>query len=502
MNQSQVAENNQIQSVETGRHLIARGTVFLILAQASAVIGGMIIHVVGSRVLSYKQYSQFVLAISVTVILQMLLTTGFPKAFSFLSSKYPNSAWCIAKRGCLLVFTLSFLIFLTYSLICFWIGEFRFDSTEGVLVVAALVLPPAAILFSLLGILNGLQLFALESLNTSVYNISRAIIICVLLVITASVIWGLLGNTLAAIISAIVVIYFTKHKAKNNDEKPDLSIIDPIKKFGIPVTIYGLLVVCLMSLDIFIANRLLESDANRAVFSCAYTISRFLIYGSMALSRTIFPPLVRAISLNDQKKIQDILLKAVLFTEFTVLPLTIAVILYPDVLIRILYPEKYIEASALLPALAVARLSIAFLLIVAQWFMAAQKIRLCIFYSLLGCILVLLCGFLGFKEDHAIGIASGYALGCFLITVAAISHLSFSLKMHLWDINNFTSLVVATGLCGLSYYIIESCFADYNSFVVNLASFITVILVYPIVGFVFGVLKPADFNFIRSFFGG
>ena len=32
------------------------------MAQASAVIGGMIIHVVGSRVLSYKQYSQFVLA--------------------------------------------------------------------------------------------------------------------------------------------------------------------------------------------------------------------------------------------------------------------------------------------------------------------------------------------------------------------------------------------------------------------------------------------------------
>jgi O-antigen/teichoic acid export membrane protein len=455
----------------------------------------MLIHIVGSRILSYQAYAQFTLAVSVTVVVQLLLTTGLPKTFAFLANRHPESALYLAKRGCLIALPLSLLIFFIFSGICYWIGGFH--GTTGVLIVAALGLPPTVIFFTLAGILNGLYLFTVESYATSVYYVSRAILISLLLFATVSVYWGISGNTLAGLGAALLAFYLIKRNRGREDDQPVLNLTGTIKTFGIPTTIYGILIACIMAMDLWIANQVIGDSADRAVFACAHTISRFLIYAAMGLSRAIFPPLVGAVDNEEYGKTQNILSKSFLLIEFTVLPFTVAIFLYPGVLIQILYPGEYLKASALLPYLAGARLSISFMLVITAWWMAAKKMNTCIIYSLIGSLFVLSVSCWGYRYMQESGLAAGYFLACLLLTAAATIHTFPKQAMRLWASRNFLGLITASGICWIFHYLFEFLSGGAQSFAVQLTGFAIIVLIYPSVAYAFGVLKAEDFNFVR-----
>ena len=499
MSQNIITTQSQNASVGKRQHVIARGTVFLLLGQISTIVGGMIVHVIGGRTLSPKHYSQFVLAFSIIVVLQLLLTAGFPKTFSFLASRFPQSAWYLTKRGCLVVFGVSVVVWSIYAVVCLWLGDFTMDDNRQVLILAALVLPPISLFFSGLGIINGLQLFALESFLTSFYYLFRTIVISLMFIITTSVMWGLIGNIFAAIISCILLILLIYPRLRHHNAKPIFHLHDSIKGFAFPSTVSGILMAILMSLDIWLVNGFIKNADTQAIFSCAYTISRLFFYGSFAISSAIFPPLVQAIASHDQTKIQDILSKAFLFLEFTIFPVTIGVVLYPDLLIRIFYPGKYLEAVTLLPMLTIARFLVSLLLIVTTWLLAAERPIVCILYSFVGCLFTIIgCG-VGLKWGNTFGLTLGYTIGCLLITLLGMIHLTIQVKLPLlWNTHNFLTIIVASGLCGLGSRFLHFPVTGFYTFMLRLTCFFLIVGIYPAMAFIFRVVKPEDTNFIRT----
>ena len=201
--------------------------------------------------------------------------------------------------------------------------------------------------------------------------------------------WPILSTTICSIIFSFLALYFSKtlFSFKNTDEKYPKDHIKNIIYFIVPAGLTIFAFSTLSNIDIVIVKNLF-SETETGIYSSASIIGKIALFLPGILTSILFPQVLA--NEKNQKSSLNLLFTAIGLTTILSGSFTLASFLFPEIIIKILFGSKYIQASTLLPSVALAMSSLAVLNILMNFLMAKKQ-----FFYLIpvyGCLAILYFG--------------------------------------------------------------------------------------------------------------
>ena len=165
--------------------------------------------------------------------------------------------------------------------------------------------------------------------------------------------WGLLGITLAYLISniiALIYIYiaFTKHVTKPLFEL-DKTFCKKITMYSIPFAITGVLYSIYYSVDIVMLTNIIGNTAT-GIYNASYKLINVITLLYTAYTAVIFPVMSKFFK-NDEKLLEISYEKSIKYLMLIMIPLAMSTMIYSTDIILLIYGPEYIDSAPTLSIL-------------------------------------------------------------------------------------------------------------------------------------------------------
>lgn len=298
-----------------------------------------------ARLLLPSQFGVFGIATLVLGLLEMLTETGVNVVLIQEEKdykKYLNTGFAVSILRGLII---SMLIFFSAPFVS---SFFNSPGSINVLHLISLIplirgfINPAVVSYQ-----KNLQFdkeFILRSILT-VVEVATTLILAIVVRNETSLAWGMIA-------SAVVEVLFTQIyiKPRPRFDFDIKKLLDMVHK-GKWITGAKIFDYLFSHGDDIVVGKLLGSYS-LGIYQQAYRITSLpIIEASETLQRVTFPHYTNLI--NQNKKIKNIYFKSLTYTLFLVLPVGVLIYLFPEIIVRILLGEKWLEAIPVLQVLAV-----------------------------------------------------------------------------------------------------------------------------------------------------
>ncbi len=302
------------------------------------------------RSLSIMEYGEFSSLLSLTYILFIPLnavSVSLVKLTSELKSNDDNKAigslfFRLSRTMIIVGLVVSLLVVLVKAFLASYLNldsSFLLYFFAAYLCSSFLVIVPGAYL-------QGLLKFKQFSFYVSFSSFVRFFFPFLLILLGFGIRGVFLGMSLAAVLVFVISCLLLKKDLSDKGEINEVSYYAKIITFGFPALLVGIGLTLLNNVDVILVKHFF-SGQDAGIYSAVVTVGKVILFGAGAVAVVMFPQ-ISALHSKGSPYIS-------VFKKFAVLQIGIIVasvlvfILFPEAIIKILFGNKFILATSLLP---------------------------------------------------------------------------------------------------------------------------------------------------------
>src|SRR4030042_2106468 len=317
---------------------IIKGTIYLTIAQVIFVVVGYIINLGLGKFLGPSNYWIFSVVISLITTINLILTTGIPRAVSKFISEDSSKKEAVKITALKLQLVLSAVIFFFYFIFAKQISLLLRDiNLTRYIQISAFIIPSYSLYSLIIGYLNGLREYRKQALNQIIYFLTKLVLIFFFVILGFSVLGAIVGFTLAPITGFLASMFFIKFNIGSGT-----FYMKKIINFATPIIFFSLATNLILSIDLFSVKALLTtSNEATGFYSAASMIARVICYLPGALSTAIFPAISSSTYNGQDHKTKNYIIKSIKLTLLFLIPTVIFISLGSKQLVSILFFLNY-----------------------------------------------------------------------------------------------------------------------------------------------------------------
>lgn len=242
------------------------------------------------------------------------------------------------------LFWLSVFIFLLFIILSFFIIKpldlpFWLLALTGTLIIISFVYPIAA------GSLQGMKKFSALGWNTLIIFLIKLISAIILVFFGFKVYGAILGFIIGIVLGFILALPFLKEILKSGKSDDKFKIFD---NENLLIFMAMVIFVFIYSIDVILARVFFPSEivGKYAVIS---TIGKIILFSTMSIGNAMFP--ISAERHHANIKTDGIIKKASLYVFILCAAAILFFIIFPELIIKLLFGSQYLETAKLLPYL-------------------------------------------------------------------------------------------------------------------------------------------------------
>jgi len=337
---------------------LIRGSLILFIMINIFNLLNYVFHFTMARMLSIEDYGILVVLMSFVYIFS-IPTEAIQAIISRYTSKFRNNEGKIKnlflkslKKG-LRVALLFYIIFIPIALFFSYFLEIDFllMALIGLILFAAFSVPVIR------GVLQGKKRFTNLGLSMDLESVGKIIFSVLFVYLLHSVYGAVFGLIGAVLITFFLSLIFIKDIMNQKEKKMG---VNGIRSYSWPVFILLLSIILMYSLDVIIAKRFFSPEM-AGKYAVASMLGKMIFFGTNGIGKAMFP-------ISSEKKKHEkrgVFKKSLIITCLLCLIAVLAFLLFPELIIKILFGSKYLEISNIIvyTGLAFSFLSVANLIV-------------------------------------------------------------------------------------------------------------------------------------------
>lgn len=296
------------------------------------------------RILGPQNYGELASLFSVLGIVSMI-----PASLGLVVVKFISSAKSEEERKGLIgwftrrIYLASYLLVILMIIGSFYIGDFLKISQNLYIVLISLTMLFTLPAFIFRSALQGMLQFS-KLLISMVSESAIKLILGLLFVLLGFSVWGAVwGLLIAVIIGWILARYFVGiNLSITNDQKPKSK---EILKYAIPVLIHSVSITLFYNSDLVLVKHFFTSH-QAGLYAALSTLGKIVLFGTAPVAAVMFPMVSKRKS--EGKSYRKIFAYSFGLTLLAALILVIIFMLFPKIVIGLIYGESYLVVSGLL----------------------------------------------------------------------------------------------------------------------------------------------------------
>ncbi len=313
------------------------------LSQVVFLASGLAVNFGLARLLGVVDYGNFGLVISLLVVVELFVITGFPEVIQKFGGEWPEAMRVLVRQ------TLRWQIL--YALVVFGLFELaapvtaRFFEDEALIPLLRLA-GVDIIIYGLykyfLSVQNGLHRFQQYTLLGIAYSLARLLAILGLVLLGFSIQGALLGNILASAAALALALFFYRTPRHEGERQP--------VTYGIWVVqnvIYFVGLNAFFSIDLWFV-KLFLSKSEVGLYVAASVLAKLSYFLSIALSAVLLPSLARAFSHNEIQRVRELTQDTLRYLLIFLMLLNVLVFLHAQEIVALFFGEEFILVAPIL----------------------------------------------------------------------------------------------------------------------------------------------------------
>ncbi|MFC1729975.1 flippase [candidate division KSB1 bacterium] len=341
---------------------VLKGTIYIFLISLLAALLGYFVRIVLAKGLTKEEYGLFYAVFSLVALVGIFKNLGLSQALAkFIPEYLSKKDFSGIKSSIVLTFLVQFGITTVISIILFLLSDslsmFLFHTETASSVLKLLIL-----MFWLMPLENvfrfSFQGFQKMLLYASV-ELIRMLFVLILILIFIWKGFGVMAPSLSYVFVYLIVpvvcfpfflrIFprFFKEKLNINKE-----LLRKLLKFGIPVMagIFGAIIMLYTDTVILSYFGTLEDVA---LYQAASPTARILLYLGYALAAVFLPLSAELWAKGKKEKLRQGIQILYKFSFILVIPMALAMLVFPDLILKLLFGKEYIGAAIVLQILSI-----------------------------------------------------------------------------------------------------------------------------------------------------
>jgi len=350
-----------------------RGSLILFVLINIGNLINYLYQIIMARMLGPSDYGILAVLISFTYIFTIptlaIQTAVSKKIAIFNATKEYNKMSGLFFSFLKKLFIFSLIVFILFVILSFFIIKplnisFWLLVLTGTLIIASFVYPLAA------GSLQGMKKFSALGWNTFFVFLVKIITAIILVIFGFKVYGAILGFILGMVFGFILALPYIKeiiNAKKDNDGTKILTKENSL--------IFGsiLVFVFIYSIDVILARVFFSSEI-AGQYAVLSTIGKMILFSTMSIGNAMFP--ISAERHYAKAKTSGIIKKASLYVFILCAAAVALFIIFPELIIKLLFGSQYLEIAELLPYLGIAFSLIAFLNILILYRISTDEFNL------------------------------------------------------------------------------------------------------------------------------
>ena len=297
---------------------MARGTVYLMIAEVMFILSGWAIHIGSKRILGISEYGTLGILLSLLTLYRIFLATGVNRAVSRYIALDPWQANSIRRQALKLQITIGIGFCIAVWLAAPILARiWRDDAFVGYIRLTGFFLPVFGIYSVYRGTLNGFTLFGREARVSIIYSLLKVALVFILIFSFRywwnQGLYGAVSGYLAAIIGATILARVLCPTMETRDGAGTFPI-SRIVRFAFPVVLFSFIISLIQHLDLYFVRAMVKEDPGLATgyYTCAQQFARIPYMLLYALSLTIFPNIAAGTASGDKDRQSGVLIRKAL----------------------------------------------------------------------------------------------------------------------------------------------------------------------------------------------
>lgn len=329
---------------------VLQGTVIVTLSILVGSVFSYFLQIFLARNLSLKEYGEFSALLSLTYIFAIPSTSLSSSIIKLVSELKAQEKFGVLSQ---LFFKLSFyllicgfLIFLSITLIRVPIASYLNITTHSFITAFAFNIACSFFAVISASYLQGLLRFKEFSFINILSAFLRLLFPVILITLGFSVGGAYVGIGISMILSYFVGILFLINDLKNISNEEIDSHLKKLLKFSAVSLFMTLGMTLINNIDVVLVKHFFSEESS-GLYSAVVTVGKVLLFGSSTVSIVMFPRISEAFTKGEVIKKK--------FTQFLYIQLIpilcggLTFFLFPNLIIKTLFGEKFLQASPYLP---------------------------------------------------------------------------------------------------------------------------------------------------------
>ncbi len=506
------------------KNKVAKGTVYLMVAQLTVILSGYLIHVGLARSLGPAAYGDFGFILSLTLITKMVFIIGMNPAVSKYISEQKDKAREIYRQGLKIQLFFITICILFYFFFSGFIAQMFHDPAlkEIIFLSSFITLTLGLYAIATKGFLNGVRLFRYQAIAEIIHSLLKVVLVFILVYFGFGILGAVFAYVLAPLVafafaSIIIKRRFSKKRINKEDhevhgtqttqksqatqpiqttQKNKLELHNPFDKwalikFSLPITFFYLLITLTMEMGLLSVKSILISNTLTGFYTSAVTLSRVTHSLFAALPMTMLPSISAAFANSDFSLIKRYINQSMRYSMIILFPLTIIISTHAKQIISLIYSSQFIEAAAPLSILVFGFTFLAFFMTQCSFLQGVNKPNLAMLFAFLAAGLAWLLNITLIPKYGLSGAAMAMTLTA-LLSLIVISVYVYHKFKTLINFGSFLNITIAS----LIIYLVSLYWKlPGNYFVISI--FLLLIL-YLVLLFVFGEIRKEDKQLVLS----
>lgn len=352
---------------------LLKGSLILFILLNIGNLINYLYQIIMARMLGPSDYGILAVLISLTYIFAvptMAIQTAISKKIAIFNIKKEynkmNSLFFSFLRK---LFMFSLIVFILFVILSFFIVKplnisFWLLVLTGTLIITSFIYPLAA------GSLQGMKKFSALGWNTLLVFFIKIIAAIILVIFGFKVYGAILGFLFGIIFGFIMALPYIKEIINANKDNDRVKILT---KENSLIFMAILVFVFIYSIDVILARVFFPAEivGQYAVLS---TIGKMILFSTMSIGNVMFP--ISAERHYVKARTSGIIKKASLYVFILCTIAVILFIVFPELIIKLLFGNQYLEIARLLPYLGIAFSFIAFLNILILYRISTDGLKL------------------------------------------------------------------------------------------------------------------------------
>ncbi len=195
------------------------------------------------------------------------------------------------------------------------------------------------------GIMQGLKKFKALGTNMVVDSLSKVVLAIIFVLLGLRVYGAVISIILGSLIALVFSLIPIKNILRKNKEYANFT---GIYRYSWPVLFVLLAILMMQSIDIIIAKKFFSPEM-AGQYAVANLIGKMIFFGTLSISKAMFPLSSEEFEGNgDVKKTKSIFYKSLIIVSGICIVSLLALVLFPEIIISLLFGEKYLAITGIL----------------------------------------------------------------------------------------------------------------------------------------------------------